>query len=45
MWVYPGPGCPDCTLSAELANMEINTRGRGVRIHEADLNFGSIPYL
>jgi hypothetical protein len=27
---YPGPGCPDHSFQAELGDMEVNTRVRGI---------------
>jgi hypothetical protein len=38
MWLYPGPSCPDRSLSEELGDAEINIRIHKVLDHEADLN-------
>jgi hypothetical protein len=43
MWMYPTPCCPSHPFSAELGDMEINSRVRRVLAHGADLNLGSSP--
>jgi hypothetical protein len=38
MWVYLEPSCPDRSFFAELDDVEINARIRGVLVHGANQN-------
>jgi hypothetical protein len=42
-WMHPGTCCPDCPFPAELGNMGIKTRIRGVLASRVDPNFGPSP--
>jgi hypothetical protein len=44
MLMYPGPGCFDCSFSAELDNAEIDTKVRRILALEAHRNTGPSPF-
>jgi hypothetical protein len=43
MWMYLRPSCPDRSFSAELDNVAIDTRIRGILVDGANHNLGCSP--
>jgi hypothetical protein len=43
MWLYPRPSCPDCSFSAELDDLEIDSWIRRILTLGAHRNSGPSP--
>jgi hypothetical protein len=43
MWMYPGPSCPNRSLSAKLDDVEIDARIQRIHVHEVNWNLGPSP--
>jgi hypothetical protein len=43
MWRYPGPSCPNCSFSAELENMKVDTWVQGIHALRINRRSSSSP--